>query len=76
MSMRKLLVTILLISVTPISSFAQVLKVAELSARDLQNLDRNSTVVVMPGGILEEHGPYLPAFTDGYLNAWLADPVG
>jgi creatinine amidohydrolase/Fe(II)-dependent formamide hydrolase-like protein len=73
MSMRKLLVTILLISVTPISSFAQVLKVAELSARDLQNLDRNSTVVVMPGGILEEHGPYLPAFTDGYLNAWLAD---
>ena len=27
----------------------------------------------MPGGILEEHGPYLPSFNDGYLSAWLAD---
>ncbi len=73
MSKRKLLVAIFLISIAPISSFAQILKVAELSARDLQKLDRNSTVVVMPGGILEEHGPYLPAFNDGYLNAWLAE---
>jgi creatinine amidohydrolase/Fe(II)-dependent formamide hydrolase-like protein len=24
--------------------------------------------VILPGGVLEEHGPYLPAFTDGYLN--------
>ena len=31
-------------------------------------LDRRTTVVLIPGGILEEHGPYLPSYTDGYGN--------
>jgi SAM-dependent methyltransferase len=26
------------------------------------------TVVLIPGGILEEHGPYLPSYTDGYAD--------
>ena len=72
MSKSNFLVAVLLICVVPISGFAQILKVAELSARDLENLNRDQTIVIMPGGILEEHGPYLPAFNDGYLNAWLA----
>jgi creatinine amidohydrolase/Fe(II)-dependent formamide hydrolase-like protein len=25
-------------------------------------------MVLIPGGILEEHGPYLPSYTDGYAD--------
>lgn len=56
----------------PVNAVGQILQVAELSARDLEQLDRKQTVVILPGGILEQHGPYLPSFTDGYLNEWLA----
>ncbi len=73
MSKHRFLVAVVLISMFPVTVFAQILKVAELSVRDLENLDRDETIVIMPGGILEEHGPYLPSFNDGYLNAWLAD---
>jgi creatinine amidohydrolase/Fe(II)-dependent formamide hydrolase-like protein len=68
-----ILVTLLVSCVVPATGFAQILRLAELSVRDLEELDREKTVVIMPGGILEEHGPYLPSFNDGYLNAWLAD---
>ena len=44
---------------------AQILNLQELNTEDVRSLDRQRTVVVMPGGVLEEHGPYLPAFTDG-----------
>ncbi|HET7291213.1 MAG TPA: creatininase family protein [Vicinamibacteria bacterium] len=37
-----------------------------MNTRQIQALDRQRTVVVIPGGILEEHGPYLPSYTDGY----------
>lgn len=47
---------------------AQVLHVAELGTEAIRALDRSRTVVILPGGVLEEHGPYLPAFTDGYMN--------
>ena len=54
-------------------SIAEILTVSEMSVRDLERLDRDATVVIIPGGIFEEHGPYLPSFTDGYFNQWLAD---
>lgn len=54
---------------------AQVVKVADLNARQIRALDRARTVVVLQGGMLEEHGPYLPAFTDGMLSARLTDEV-
>jgi Creatinine amidohydrolase len=38
-------------------------------------LDKNKTVVIVPGGILEEHGPYLPSGTDGIFNAKLANDL-
>ncbi len=47
---------------------AEVLQLVELNTRQIAALDRNTTVVIIPGGILEEHGPYLPSFSDGYLN--------
>jgi creatinine amidohydrolase/Fe(II)-dependent formamide hydrolase-like protein len=51
---------------------AQVLHVADLNTRQIRALDRSHTVVILQGGMLEEHGPYLPAFTDGVLSNHLA----
>ena len=47
---------------------AQVLRLADLNTTQLRALDRSKTVVFLLGGMLEEHGPYLPAFTDGVLS--------
>ena len=54
---------------------AQVLHVADLNTREIRALDRDKTVVFLQGGMLEEHGPYLPAFTDGYLSERLTAEV-
>lgn len=51
---------------------AQVLHVTDLNTRQIRELDRDKTAVILVGGILEQHGPYLPAFTDGYLSQGLA----
>ena len=45
---------------------AQVFRIAEMNTRQIQVLNLQKTVVLIPGGILEEHGPYLPSYTDGY----------
>ena len=45
---------------------AQVFRIAEMNTRQIQGLNLHKTVVLIPGGILEEHGPYLPSYTDGY----------
>ncbi len=54
---------------------AHVRRVAELTVPEIARLDRARTAVILPGGILEEHGPYLPAYADGYLNERLADSL-
>lgn len=54
---------------------AQVRQLAALTTRDIRALDRARTVVVLPGGMLEEHGPYLPAYTDGILSARLTEEL-
>jgi creatinine amidohydrolase/Fe(II)-dependent formamide hydrolase-like protein len=68
---------ILLAAINP--SLTQVLRVADLPTDRIRSLERSKTVVLLPGGILEEHGPYLPAYTDGILSerltAELADAV-
>lgn len=71
--MRPVVTTALVFLLVPVVVGAQVLRVSELSVRDLSALDRERTVVVIPGGLLEEHGPYLPSFTDGYLSEWIAE---
>ena len=48
---------------------AQIYQLAEMNTRQIQALDRPHTAIVIPGGILEEHGPYLPSYTDGYSIA-------
>ena len=53
-------------------AFAQIVRVGDLNAAQLQALDRSKTVVLLTGGMLEEHGPYLPAGTDAILSSQLA----
>ena len=55
----------------PLAS-AQVVRFAELNTTQVERLDRAHTVVLITNGILEEHGPYLPSFTDGYWDEAVA----
>jgi creatinine amidohydrolase/Fe(II)-dependent formamide hydrolase-like protein len=48
-------------------AFAQTYHVKEMNTEQIKALDREKTVVLLPEGILEEHGPYLPSFSDGYM---------
>ncbi len=61
-------VFLLAIALIGSSASAQVVRVADLNTRQIRALDRERTVVFLQGGMLEEHGPYLPAFTDGILS--------
>jgi hypothetical protein len=38
---------------------AQILRIGEMNTQQIHALDLPKTVVLIPGGILEEHGPYL-----------------
>jgi creatinine amidohydrolase/Fe(II)-dependent formamide hydrolase-like protein len=52
---------------------AQIYRVAQMNTEQIRALDKQKTVVILPGGVLEEHGPHLPSFTDGYSNEWLTE---
>jgi creatinine amidohydrolase/Fe(II)-dependent formamide hydrolase-like protein len=73
MSFRRITWLLSLSAALPLS--AQVVQVGDLNTRQIAALDRSKTVVLLQGGMLEEHGPYLPAFTDGVLSARLSDAV-
>ena len=49
------------------SAFGQIYHVKDMNTEQIKALDREKTVVLLPVGILEEHGPYLPSFSDGYM---------
>ena len=61
--------------VQPARAGAQVVRLADLNTTQIRALDRTKTVVLLPGGMLEEHGPYLPAYTDGILSERLTDEL-
>lgn len=52
---------------------AQVYRVAQMNAEQIRALDKQKTAVILPGGVLEEHGPHLPSYSDGYMNEWLTE---
>ncbi len=66
---------LLLLCGTPFHASAQVLHLAELNTAQVLSLDRPHTVVLIPNGILEEHGPYLPSYTDGYWDEALTQDL-
>ena len=51
---------------------AQTLDVRELNTEQISRLDRARTVVLLTAGILEEHGPFLPSYSDGYQSEFIA----
>jgi creatinine amidohydrolase len=54
------------------AAWAQSYRVQDLNSAQIAALDRNKTVIIIPGGILEEHGPAFPAGTDTFMNEWWA----
>lgn len=58
-----------------VSASAQIHRVAEMNTEQIRALDRDKTVVLLSGGILEEHGPYLPSFSDGYVSERVTEAV-
>lgn len=54
---------------------AQLRDMRELNTVQLQSLDLQRTVILIPGGILEQHGPYLPSYTDGYVNEFVTQEI-
>lgn len=72
---RILVISLVLVSLSPSAAPGQAIRVASATAAELTALDRARTIVVLPGGILEEHGPYLPVYADGYINERLADTL-
>jgi creatinine amidohydrolase/Fe(II)-dependent formamide hydrolase-like protein len=73
--MRKHLLPLLFCCCSPFTAQAQVREFVSLNTRQIEALDRSKTVVIVPGGILEEHGPYLPTGSDGIFNQRLADDL-
>jgi creatinine amidohydrolase len=73
--MRRLLVsswTVSCVVAASAPSAARVLEVATLNTEQIRALDQQRTVVILPGGVLEQHGPYLPSYADGYFNERVA----
>lgn len=74
MCVRRALASLAMVATTTVLP-AQVVRVGDLNTQQIRALDRERTVVILQGGMLEEHGPYLPAFTDGILSDRLAREV-
>ncbi|HEX8187396.1 MAG TPA: creatininase family protein [Pyrinomonadaceae bacterium] len=70
--MRRFLLLTIVLGASCLAAEAQIYRVAQMNTEQIRSLDRQRTVVILTGGILEEHGPHLPSFTDGYSNEWLA----
>ncbi len=54
---------------------SRIHNVRDMNTTQIRALDKNRTAVLLPGGILEEHGPYLPAYTDGIFSEQLTDEL-
>lgn len=71
--MKRLLFTAILLLLACAGANAQIYRVAQMNTEQIRALDKQKTVVILTGGILEEHGPHLPSFADGYSNEWLTE---
>ncbi len=67
--------SLFLLALLALPATAQTLRVADLNTTQIAALDRERTVILLPSAVLEEHGPYLPAYADGYISEWLANAV-
>lgn len=68
--MNRLLIFTALFLLTVSAASAQIYQMAEMNAAQLRALDKSKTVVIIPGGIMEQHGDLLPAGSDTLMNEW------
>jgi creatinine amidohydrolase/Fe(II)-dependent formamide hydrolase-like protein len=66
---------VLIALLVPAEGHGQIYQLAEMSSDQVRQLDRAHTAVLIPGGIVEEHGPYLPVYTDGYADQYYAQQL-
>src|SRR4026209_1034323 len=75
LSLGRMVLAFALGSLLSHSAEAQVYRLAQLNIDQIRALDRQRPVILLPGGILEEHGPYLPSYADGYYNERLTEDL-
>jgi creatinine amidohydrolase/Fe(II)-dependent formamide hydrolase-like protein len=68
--MKKLLLFAILVLLSFGAVNAQIYRIAEMNTTQILALNKQKTVVLLPGGILEQHGPYLPSGSDTFMNEW------
>lgn len=71
--MKRIPLIAILTAMLCLSASARIYRVAEMNTDQIRALDQTKTVVILTGGILEQHGPYLPSFSDGYMNEWMTE---
>ncbi len=71
--MKQVIFLSLLLLSIPLAANGQVYRLAEMNTRQIASLDRQKTVILMPGGVMEQHGPHLPSFSDGYMSEWFTE---
>jgi creatinine amidohydrolase/Fe(II)-dependent formamide hydrolase-like protein len=73
--MKRILMIAVIAAVSCCTVSAQIYRVAQMNTEQIRALDKQKTVVILPGGVLEEHGPHLPSFSDGYSNEWMTEKL-
>ena len=73
--MMRILICISLMFAGSANLSAKILDVRELNIEQIEQLDRARTAVLITVGILEEHGPFLPSYSDGYQSEFIAARV-
>jgi len=75
---RVLLVALVILLVATFAAaegHPRILKLAELNTEKIRVLNRDKTVFLIPGGILEQHGPYLLNFRHRFMNEWITEQL-
>jgi creatinine amidohydrolase/Fe(II)-dependent formamide hydrolase-like protein len=73
--MRAAICSLVAVLVLASHAEAQIRHVTTMTAAQLRAMDHEKTAVLLAGGILEEHGPFLPTFSDGYQADYLVRAV-
>ena len=68
MNRSRIAILVCLVVLRALPATADLLRISDLTTAKIRSLDRSKTVVILSGGMLEEHGPFLPAYTDGILS--------
>ena len=69
------IIALLALLARPSEAAAQILRLEEMNTEQIRALDRARTAIIMPGGILEQHGPFLPSWSDAYFGQRLASDL-